>query len=78
MFQQADIYFKELEKESFLKNLPMEHFCNRLAYYKTEINLVHPFREGNGRVIRLFIESLAKHNGYERKRQTLHTLTARI
>jgi len=62
---QANIYFKELGKEGFLKNLPMEQFCNRLAYYKTEINLLHPFREGNGRAIRELIESLAKHNGYE-------------
>lgn len=62
---QANLYFKELEKEGYLKNLSLDRFCSRLAYYKTEINLLHPFREGNGRVIREFIESLAKHNGYE-------------
>ena len=36
----------------------------RLAYYLSEINVIHPFREGNGRAQRLFIEYLAGQNGY--------------
>lgn len=36
----------------------------RLAYYLSEINVIHPFREGNGRTQRLFIEYLAQKNGY--------------
>ena len=36
----------------------------RLAYYLSEINVIHPFREGNGRTQRLFIEYLAEDNGY--------------
>lgn len=35
-----------------------------LAYYLSEINVLHPFREGNGRTQRLFIEYLAKNAGY--------------
>jgi cell filamentation protein len=30
-----------------------------------EINKLHPFREGNGRTQRLFVESLARHAGHE-------------
>jgi cell filamentation protein len=30
----------------------------------SEINAIHPFREGNGRVQRLFISQLAKQTGY--------------
>jgi cell filamentation protein len=35
-----------------------------LAHYLSEINAIHPFREGNGRVQRLFISQLAKQAGY--------------
>ena len=31
----------------------------------SEINVLHPFREGNGRAQRLFIEYLADHAGYK-------------
>ncbi|MFK5710587.1 Fic family protein [Lysinibacillus boronitolerans] len=33
----------------------MRKLQKKLAYYKAEFNLLHPFREGNGRTIRLFI-----------------------
>ena len=36
----------------------------RLAYYIAELNVLHPFREGNGRAIREFIRQLALKNGY--------------
>ena len=39
-------------------------FTKRLAYYFSEINALHPFREGNGRSQREFIRSLALKNGY--------------
>ncbi|MBQ3013862.1 MAG: Fic family protein [Clostridia bacterium] len=35
-----------------------------MAYYLGEINVIHPFREGNGRTQRLFIEYLAGVAGY--------------
>ena len=45
------------------KNLE-DMFIKRLAYYFSEINALHPFREGNGRSQREFIRSLALKNGY--------------
>ncbi len=55
--------FKKLEQEHYLigstANVP-----HRLAYYFSEINVLHPFREGNGRTQRLFIEYLASVAGY--------------
>ncbi|PRO65792.1 Fic/DOC family protein [Alkalicoccus urumqiensis] len=33
----------------------LEEAAYRLAHFKTELNMLHPFREGNGRVIRFFI-----------------------
>lgn len=62
---EADRLFKMLKSEKFLKNLPMDKFCDRLTFYKTEINMLHPFREGNGRVIREFVRSLAYNCGFE-------------
>lgn len=44
--------------------LDEETFLKRLAYYFSEINALHPFREGNGRSQREFIRSLALKNGY--------------
>lgn len=36
----------------------------RIAFYFSEINVMHPFREGNGRTQRIFIEQLAQELGY--------------
>lgn len=47
-----------------LKNLPKEEMAKKLAYYMSELNVLHPFREGNGRTIREFIRQLAYINGY--------------
>lgn len=64
---EANKYFKMLKSENYLKNLSVDKFCDRLAFYKAEINMLHPFREGNGRVIREFIRTLAYNSGYELK-----------
>lgn len=42
-----------------------EAIGKRLAYYLGEINAIHPFREGNGRAQRLFVEHLAHSLGYQ-------------
>lgn len=39
-------------------------FTDRLTYYLTELNVLHPFREGNGRVQREFFRCLALEAGY--------------
>lgn len=57
---------QELKDENFLKNCRNKtEIGKRLAYYLGEINAVHPFREGNGRTQRMFIEYLSRLNGYE-------------
>ncbi len=42
----------------------MEDFVKKLAFYFSEINALHPFREGSGRTQREFIRQLAIKNGY--------------
>ncbi len=61
-----DDIFKKLRKENFLKNCKdKQEVAKRLAYYLGEINSIHPFREGNGRTQRMFIEHLAFSLGYQ-------------
>lgn len=64
---ELDRLFNELKEENYLKNLDTDKFAERLAYYKSEFNIIHPFREGNGRAIRKFIEQLAEKAGHEFK-----------
>lgn len=63
--ENANNIFKELKEENFLIDTKSKReTTNRLAYYLGEINVIHPFREGNGRTQRLFIEYLAGVAGY--------------
>lgn len=56
--------FAQLAKENWLAGLDRKTFAGRLAHFYCEINMIHPFREGNGRVQRLLFEQLAMANGY--------------
>ena len=55
--------FRKLENEHYLIGYEGS-VPHRLAYYLSEINVLHPFREGNGRSQRLIIEYLALVAGY--------------
>lgn len=61
---EAERIFNELKSEKYLKDLAVNEFAKRLAYYLAEINVLHPFREGNGRTQREFIRQLAYENNY--------------
>ncbi len=56
--------FGGLAKENYLITTPAEETPARLAYYLSEINVLHPFREGNGRTQRLFTEYLGSVSGF--------------
>lgn len=58
--QCAEKLFEELANESFDFCSSKEQFALRSAYYMAELNVLHPFREGNGRAIREFIRILAE------------------
>lgn len=47
----------------------------KLAYYKAEFNMIHPFREGNGRTIRLVIRDIARIKGYDWSFQNINQST---
>lgn len=61
---EAERIFGELKKDKYLESLSIADFSKKLAYYFSEINALHPFREGNGRAQREFIRQLALQNGY--------------
>ena len=60
----SNTVFSALAAEDYLNNLESTALACRLAHYLSEINAIHPFREGNGRVQRLFISQLAEQAGY--------------
>lgn len=57
--------FNKLARENWLKGLDAEALSKGLAHYLSEINVLHPFREGNGRVQRIFISQLSQSAGYQ-------------
>lgn len=59
--------FEELKNDNYLKdyeNKSKEEFAKKLAYYKCEINALHPFYELNGRITRMFFDMIVSYNGY--------------
>ena len=60
----AKVLFNELKAENYLEKLDKDAIVKRLAYYLGDLNTIHPFREGNGRVQRLFIRELASRVDY--------------
>ena len=57
--------FEQLKTEAHLLNVPARKIPYRLSYYLGEINVLHPFRDGNGRTQRLFIGYLAENAGFD-------------
>lgn len=57
--------FRGLAKAQFFQELPRTQFADKIAILLSEINRIHPFREGNGRTQRLFVSQLAQHLGFE-------------
>ncbi|MEB6381218.1 putative adenosine monophosphate-protein transferase Fic [Leclercia adecarboxylata] len=63
--KEGNALMQDLEEEGYLVGLEKADFINRLSHYYCEINVLHPFRIGNGIVQRIFFEQLAIHAGYQ-------------
>lgn len=61
--QAADNLFNELKSEKYLDNLDDEKYVARFTHYYSEVNILHPFREGNGRAERVFFSLFAARSG---------------
>ena len=60
-----DKLLNRLSEENYLSNCIPDELIARLAYYFGELNNIHPFRDGNGRTQRSFVDVVAKLNGLE-------------
>ena len=57
--------FARLRNDALLHGLPKGRFVRSLAFYMGELNAIHPFREGNGRALRVFFAHLSFEAGYD-------------
>ena len=55
--------FQRLKNYNYLRDMSDMDFINELADLYHELNMLHPFREGNGRTLRLFITLLVRNTG---------------
>ena len=53
-----------LRGDNLLKGLGREEFVRRLSISYNNFNILHPFREGNGRTQRIFWEIIAREAGW--------------
>ncbi|MGN0312261.1 MAG: Fic/DOC family protein [Lachnospiraceae bacterium] len=73
--EQFDSFYQWLKDRRFLKDEEDEdEYVKDLAYVLGEINMIHPFREGNGRSQRLYMEKLVMARLMEDLNYTLITL----
>ncbi|MBK3498179.1 Fic family protein [Campylobacter fetus subsp. venerealis] len=62
----ADEIFSKLESDNFFTDCnTLRKFSKKLATFFNEVNILHPFREGNGRATRILLNKIAKNAGYE-------------
>lgn len=54
-----------VRKNRFFKKMPFDNIVRNLAMVLNGLNNIHPFREGNGRTQRFFVEQIALKAGYE-------------
>ncbi|OCX75552.1 Fic/DOC family protein [Acidithiobacillus thiooxidans] len=57
--------FREMGNEDWLKGINRREFADRAGHYLGEINVLHPFREGNGRAQRYFMAQVGEWSGHK-------------
>ncbi|MEE4236844.1 MAG: Fic family protein [Anderseniella sp.] len=61
---QAERLFGELASRNYLTELKgKQEFAEGAAWFLSELNAIHPFREGNGRIQLVFFTMLARNAG---------------
>jgi cell filamentation protein len=61
---QAAKLFHELEANRYLQDLDESDFASKAAHFLSELNVIHAFREGNGRSQLTFLVLLADYAGH--------------
>lgn len=57
--------FDRLAENNLFSDLDRDEFVDAVVDFYCVTNMLHPFREGNGRTQRIFISQLIHHNGYD-------------
>lgn len=57
--------FMRLKDNNYFQNKSFEDFVDNIVDFYSVTNMIHPFREGNGRTQRLFISQLIRFNNYD-------------
>ena len=61
---EANKLFKQLQSQNYFQHIEKQKLIMQLADFYCELNVIHPFREGNGRTQRIFFEHLLAYCGY--------------
>lgn len=61
----ADACFLRLKSENYFKRQEFDEFISNIVDFYCVTNMLHPFREGNGRTQRIFISQLIRYSGYD-------------
>ncbi len=61
----ADDTFAWLRDSHHLHELPRDEFLDQLTELYSDLNFLHPFREGNGRTQRAFLAELVRGAGHQ-------------
>lgn len=72
LYKAATALFDELHSKNLLRDLSDSEYIKQFAHYFSEVNILHPFREGNGRTQRAFFTLLAAEAGRRVKWELLN------
>lgn len=61
---EADKLFRRLADRDYLCAMPIVVLAREAAYFYNELNVIHPFRDGNGRALRILFEHLVVNTGH--------------
>ena len=62
--QELDKVFSKLQSTHMMYETDRNRQIEYMSYIMSELNIIHPFREGNGRSIRELIRCMALHYGF--------------
>ncbi|MEB7537944.1 Fic family protein [Pantoea anthophila] len=65
IISEANRLFAKLAGERWNEQPDHNALCHQVAWYYCEFNVLHPFREGNGRALRILFEHILLHAGYQ-------------
>lgn len=69
----GELIFARLKRLDYFTKLPRNEFVTEIADLYHSLNMLHPFREGNGRTERVFFVQLIRNAGYDIDYSTLNS-----